>query len=265
MATEILLSETAVLKRKKQAVWLMGAGLALFTIFPRIYSSFILTLPKEITPTINFCYNTMPRSTIPASLAIIFFGGGIYKLKPLLNKVVSSFFYAFIFFFIFSIFPSITESLIYPLIYPYITNFDRFFFIFENIIILEYFTQSLCLVWGCSVILRNYKIKEPLFFTLYGSILIFLFNFYGGYYFPIVGDVMGEFLIWLQSLLLLGLFFLDIKNFINSDFVGVEASQDTFEKIDKGYLSAPVIGLAVCAGLAFLCIYLINHFQPSIQ
>lgn len=260
MATEILLSETAVLKRKKQAVWLMGAGLAFFTTFSQIYFNFIFTLPKEITPIIHICYVMVPLKIIPASMAIIFFLIGIHKLKPLLNKVISSFFYAFIFFFIFSIFPSITESLINPSIYSYS---DRFFLIFENIIILEYFIQSLCLVWGCSVIWGNYKIKSSLIFTLYGSILVFLFNFYGRYYFPI--DVMGNFLIWLQSLLLLGLFFLDIKNFINSDFVGVEASQDTFEKIDKGYLSAPVIGLAVCAGLAFLCSYLINHFQPSIQ
>lgn len=232
MATEILLSETAVLKRKKQAVWLMGAGLA-FGAFGSI-----------------------------GVLSVLFLFGGISRLKPLLNNVTQSFFNRLI---LFACVP-LLSAIINLCFVSFIKIQPNTNLLFTIINLFLCFIGVIILASGCAMVQNNYR--QPGIFSgvLYGCIIWLIRSIFVNSIDPaLTKGIVAISYFLILPILLFFLFFTGIKNFINSDFVGVEASQDTFEKIDKGYLSAPVIGLAVCAGLAFLCIYLINHFQPSIQ
>lgn len=231
MATEILLSETAVLKRKKQAIWLMGIGLA-FGAFGSI-----------------------------GVLSVLFLFGGISRLKPLLNNVTQSFFNRLIFFACVPLLSAIINLCLgyFIKIQP---NTDLLFRIIFHFLC---FIGVIVLASGCAMVQNNYRQQGIFSGVLYGCIIWLIRSILINSIDFLANDIATISYSLILPILLFFLFFTGIKNFINSDFVGVEASQDTFEKIDKGYLSAPVIGLVVCAGLAFLSIYLINHFQPSIQ
>lgn len=262
MATEIFLSETDVLKRKKQAVWLIGTGFAFLTFISSIVYR-MMTWDLYL----NLYLGTI-LNTVLTVLFAVFLLGGVSRLKPLLNKVTQSFFNRLIFF---------ACVLFFDAIIAFFQNYMEVMYLgggmpenlrmlFKIIFVLICFISMIAVASGCAVVQNNYGQQGAFAAVLYGCIIWMMRYILSAPVNSVLTNSIVSFSYYLiLNILLFFLFFTGVKNFINSDFVGVEASQDTFGRIDKGYLSAPVIGLVVCTGLAFLSIYLINHFQPSIQ
>ncbi len=218
MATEIFLSETDVLKRKKQAVWLIGTGFAFLT--------FILFIVYNIlAPVMRDLVYLGPVSIV---LSAVFFFGGVSRLKPLLNKVTQSFFNRLMFFagvLVFDVIIAFFQNYMEVAIYLGDGMPENLRMLFRIIFVLICFISMIAVASGCAAVQNNYKQPGIFAAVLYGCIIWMMRYILSAPVNSALTNGIVSFSYYLiLNILLFFLFFTGVKNFINSDFVGVEAS-----------------------------------------